>query len=490
MVNGSVERGAKKVTVVGAGISGLIAAYELEQLGNDIEVFEGSSRIGGRICTHRFGSGEFAPSVELGAMRIPAKHCYTMAYVEKLGLIDRLGDFRTLFSEEGAYHTTSAGFVRVRDAAQKLVHEFCLGLNGTRYSDDVLLFGAWLTAIGNAIAPANFRVTLRNDISVELLKLVEKVDLKPFLRGDRQDRFDLHAFFAAHPAIRSSGSGRLNGFLDDILNETSPELARLEGGMDQLVYRLKDSIRGPILCNQEVLSLDVQDDHVLVELRQGTGTVVRRCDYVLCTIPFSILRNLRLNGLSSSKRAVINEVSYWSATKVAFLCREPFWERDGITGGASFSGGRVRQTYYPPVEADPARGAVLLASYTMGDDADVLGGLPEVQRHEVVLDEVARMHPELLQPGMVIDIVSQAWGQYRWSRGGGVTRWGKDAMACGLERDGAARPEGRLFFAGEHCSSTTAWIDGAIESAVNAVHKISRTQPSRCTVSVGRAGAV
>jgi len=221
----------------------------------------------------------------------------------------------------------------------------------------------------------------------------------------------------------------------------------------------------------------VRDGDVLVDVRHGARTLTRRCDYVLCAIPFSVLRGLRLRGFSKAKLDVVDAVTYWSATKVAVLCREPFWQHDGITGGASFCGGRVRQTYYPPAEGDPGRGAVLLASYTMGDDADVLGRMPAPLRHKVVLDEVGRMHPELSRPGMVLDVVSQAWGQYRWSYGGGVTRWGKDAAAIEEERELAARPEGHLFFAGEHCSSTTAWIDGAIEGALNAVETISSHQP-------------
>ncbi|ALL79986.1 amine oxidase (plasmid) [Pseudonocardia sp. EC080610-09] len=460
------------MVVLGAGISGLVAAYELERRGFTAEVLEAAPHVGGRIHTHRFGTGDGVPFVELGAMRIPANHRHTLSYVEQLGLSERLSIFRTLFSEDGAYHTTSAGFVRVRDAAAELVADFRKGLGGERYPEHTVLFGAWLTAIGNAIAPAAFRSSLHNDVSMKLLELVDGVDLNPFLGGERADRFDLHAFFAAHPALRTTADGRLNRFLDDILNETSPELLRLDGGMDQLTETLRRRLSGPVRCGHEVVGLSVEGEDVVVHIRRDDEVVARRYGQVLCTIPFSVLRGLQLEGLNPDKRAVIDEVTYWSATKVAFLCREPFWENDGISGGASFSGGRVRQTYYPPVEGAPGRGAVLLASYTMGEDADVLGELDETQRHQVVLEEVGAMHPELHDPGMVREIVSRAWGQDRLSLGGGVTRWGKDTAACARERDRAAAPDGRLYFAGEHCSSTTAWVDGAIESALGAVERI------------------
>jgi len=473
----STEGCAKRVTIIGAGMAGLVAAYELEQLGHHVEVLEGSRRIGGRIHTHRFRSGPAAPFVELGAMRIPTKHRRVMRYIARLGLTGKVRDFRTLFSEDGNYHTTSVGYVRVRDAARTLVEDFRLRLSDKRYSDETVLFGAWLMAIGNAIAPADFRESLRDEFSLELLDLVERIGPAPFLRGSARDQVDLHAFFAAHPEVRSSRDGRLIRFIDDVLSETSPELVRLEGGMDQLVRRIAERIEGPIMCGQEVVGLDVRENDVLVDIREGDYIVTRRCDYVLCTIPFSILRRLWLNGLSEAKMAVIQEVKYWSATKVALHCREAFWEQDGISGGASFCGGRIRQTYYPPVEGDPANGAALLASYTIGDDADVLGCMPATIRHAVVLQELSKMHPEVLCPGMVVDAVSLAWGQHWWSEGAGTVRWGKDAAACEEERVRAARPENRLFFAGEHCSSTPAWIEGAIESAVNAVREIQLHKP-------------
>lgn len=473
----SIEGDPKEITIIGAGIAGLVAACELEQLGHRVQVLEGSRRIGGRIHTHRFRSGPAAPLVELGAMRIPTKHRHTMRYIAKLGLTDKVRDFRTLFADGGNYYTTSAGQLRVREAAEVITENFRRGLSDRRYSDETILFGAWLMAISNAIAPADFRNDLRDEFNPELLDLIERVDLTPFLRGSARDHIDLHEFFTAHPEVRSSRHGRFNRFIDDILNETSPELIRLKGGMDQLVRRLAERIQGPITCGQEVVGLDVREDDILVDIRESDHIVTRRCDYVLCTIPFSILRRLWLNGLSEAKMAAIRTVKYWSATKVALHCREAFWERDGISGGASFCDGRIRQTYYPPVESGPASGAALLASYTIGEDADVLGRMPASIRHAEVIQELSKIHPELLRPDMVVDAVSLAWGQNWWSEGAGVVRWGKDALTCEEERVQAARPESRLFFAGEHCSSTPAWIEGAIESAVDAVREIQLHKP-------------
>ena len=60
--------GTKHVVILGAGIAGLVAAYELQQLGHIATILEGSERVGGRILTHRFKDGSYN---ELGAMRVP-----------------------------------------------------------------------------------------------------------------------------------------------------------------------------------------------------------------------------------------------------------------------------------------------------------------------------------------------------------------------------------------------------------------------------------
>jgi monoamine oxidase len=76
---------AKKVLVLGAGMAGLVAAYELTQLGHDITVLEARSRPGGRVHTLRepFSDGLYA---EEGAARIPDNHDLTLKYVKQFEL--------------------------------------------------------------------------------------------------------------------------------------------------------------------------------------------------------------------------------------------------------------------------------------------------------------------------------------------------------------------------------------------------------------------
>ncbi|WP_307835246.1 flavin monoamine oxidase family protein [Streptomyces adelaidensis] len=468
---------AKRITVVGAGLAGLTAAYELERLGHSVQVLEARLTLGGRVRTHVFSDSPNGPLAELGAMRIPASHHRTMRWIDVLGLSDRVRQFRTLFSDDASYLESPAGHLRVRDASPALVKAFREGLPpGSDYRAETVLCAAWLSASVNAVAPGSFRQSLQTGLNVELLELLEDIDVRPFIVDGANERIDLNRFFANNPGF--ARTSRLSNFFDDVVIETSSALFRLDGGMDQIARRLAERVRGPIHRGRRVVGLHAQPDGVLIEMRHGLATVSRHCDYVLCTVPFSVLRGMRFSGMGDDKTAVIHDMQYWPATKIAVHCQEAFWERDGISGGGSFTGGLVRQTYYPPVESDPRLGAALLASYTIGPDADTLGRVPPDRRAAAVLDELQAIHPELGRPGMVLDVVSQAWGEDPTSMGAAAVRWSKDPAAAEEERILAARSDRTLFFAGEHCSSHPAWIEGAIESGVAAAQEIDAYVPA------------
>ena len=464
----------KRVTVLGAGIAGLVAAYELEWLGQcEVEILEGSLDVGGRIRTHRFLPGkEKSPFAELGAMRIPVTHQRTLNYIAKLGLLDRVREFRTLFSDDSAYMAVPGGHARVQDVPDHLVRELGRSLGDHTYPDHTLLFGAWLKASMDAIAPQEFRAGPKDVMSPALLDAVGRIDLRPYRCGAKSNRFELHSVFADHPYLRDTCGPSGDRFLDDVLNETSGSLVRLHGGMDTLTRALAARIRGPIRLGHEVRGIEVRDDEVVVRVHDGAQTVERSYDHVLCTLPLTVLRRLPLTGFDEDKLDTIRDTEYWPATKIAFHCREPFWEADGITGGASYTGGVARQTYYLPSEGDPALGAVLLASYTIGADAEALSAMGDEERAAAVLADLSTMHPQLRTPGMVLGTVEQLWGEDKWSRGAATVRWRQSQELREAQRQAAARRQGSLFFAGEHCSTMPAWIEGAIESAVDAVHEI------------------
>src|ERR1700677_1773866 len=81
------ERHGEEVAVIGAGISGLVAAYELMKLGLKPVVYE-ASRIGGRLRSQAFEGAEGVVA-ELGGMRFPVSGTSFYHYIDMLGLATR-----------------------------------------------------------------------------------------------------------------------------------------------------------------------------------------------------------------------------------------------------------------------------------------------------------------------------------------------------------------------------------------------------------------
>ena len=81
------------------------------------------------------------------------------------------------------------------------------------------------------------------------------------------------------------------------------------------------------------------------------GNVERRVegDFVLCTLPFSVLTRMIVEPeLSGPKLRAIRELNYDSSTKVLALTHRRFWEQDdGIYGGGTFTDLPTGTTYYP-----------------------------------------------------------------------------------------------------------------------------------------------
>ena len=76
---------AKKVLILGAGMAGLVAGYELSKLGHDVTILEARARPGGRVLTLRepFADGLHA---EAGAARVRDNHELTLKYIKEFDL--------------------------------------------------------------------------------------------------------------------------------------------------------------------------------------------------------------------------------------------------------------------------------------------------------------------------------------------------------------------------------------------------------------------
>ena len=131
---------AKKIIVIGAGMSGLVAAYELVRVGHDVTILEARDRIGGRVLTIRspFSNNHFA---EGGAARIRPSHNLTLGYANHFNLnLDPFyatsGDYVNMSNgnreiiSNNTYLNTSYGsilrneYLKIRGGSDLLPHSF------------------------------------------------------------------------------------------------------------------------------------------------------------------------------------------------------------------------------------------------------------------------------------------------------------------------------------------------------------------------------
>ena len=102
------------MVIVGAGMAGLVAGYELKRAGHTPIILEAQQRVGGRVYTLRqpFTDGLYA---EVGAMRIPRAHKLTLEYIAKFGL--KTNDFT--MDNPNAYYYIGGQKMRIADGDRR-----------------------------------------------------------------------------------------------------------------------------------------------------------------------------------------------------------------------------------------------------------------------------------------------------------------------------------------------------------------------------------
>lgn len=455
------------VVILGAGIAGLVAAYELEKRGHHCVILEAArGHVGGRVRTLDLGDGLTG---EAGAMRIPGGHALTRHYIAELGL--SLRPF--IMGNPNAYLYARGRRVRAA-AVRQLAPLYDLRPNEQGLAPDDI-WGDTVTAAAEGLTPAE-RANLHADRLTEpgLLALDRMTLGALFYQAGFSD--EAIAYMAAAYGLESVlHQSVLEYVREEVDGVWTHRFDEIIGGTAQLTKGLLARLqaRPRMGCDVIGLARDDASDRVTAVYRSG-GTVDQQSgDFILCTIPFSVLAGMVALPVSPGKARAIRTLNYDPAIKVFARCRHRVWETDdGIFGGGSFSDLPLASTYYPADNAiarDPAVSAVpaaMIAAYAWGTAASRLGRMPVPERHGTVRAALARLHPQTGEPGLVDSLRSWDWTSYRWSRGGYA--FFLPGQQGALHAD-IVRPEGRIHFAGEHASLDHSWLQGSIASTLRAV---------------------
>lgn len=445
-----------RVLVLGAGIAGLAAALELKESGHEPLVLEAQNRVGGRIHTLRcFADGLYA---EAGAMRIPRAHELTLSYCERFGL--ELRPF-VMANPAGLVHVGGARMTATEAAADPDTLGFEVAEHERGRTCDEL----WAEAIREE------RELLERDGPVaweEIVRRHDQLSLYDFLRakGFSEGAIEMYGVMNFVEADMHNSAVEV---LREDLRGAYEDMQEIVGGSDRLPWAFYRELQDCIRFGAEVHAIEQSDDEVSVHFKTEAGRYSESADYAICTIPFSVLRQVDiLTPFSRGKQKAIRQLNYAASTKILFQVRERIWERDdAIHGGATVTDLPVRRLNYPTPDSATRRG-ILLASYTWSQDAARWGAMDEETRLEEALGDVERIHPgirDVYECG-----TSYAWYDDRFA--GGAFALFDPGQQTSLYADITA-PEGRVHFAGEHCSLHHAWIQGSLDSALRAARAIA-----------------
>lgn len=451
-----VQGPRKRVIVIGAGMAGLVAAYELLRAGHDPLILEAQHRVGGRVCTWRepFAPGLYA---EVGAMRIPRAHRVTLAYVAKFGL--PTADF-TMNNPNAWCHLFGRKH-RFRDIDAK---PHLIGAHLAQNERAATCERMWQ----QAIQPFADRITAHGDDGwTEIVDRYDGHSTREFLDelGWSEAAIELFGLLMNQESLMNTSFLEL---LREEIGRCYVDMVRIDGGMDQLPRAFVPKLADRIRFGARMTAVDQTHDGVTIHYHTGAGRMRVTGDHAIIAVPFPVLRHVEMRKpLSLAKRRAIRQLHYDASAKILFQCRRRFWEEDdGIVGGGSVTDLAVRNIYYPEQGRETGRG-ILLASYTWAEDAQRWGSLSPEERIVQALENVAAIHPQVRDEFEIG--VSKMWHDDPYA-GGAFALFEPNQQK--LLYDHIIAPEGRLHFAGEHASLRHAWIQGAIESGLRAAAEI------------------
>jgi monoamine oxidase len=470
------------VLILGAGMAGMSAAYELRNAGYQVQVLEFNSRAGGRNWTLRGGDsytelGGFTQQcgfdkdlyINPGPWRIPYHHRGMLNYCKRLGVA--LEPF--LQVNYNAYLHSSRAF----------------GGKPRRYRE---IKADYQGHVAELLAKATRQSALDAAVSKEdQEKLLDS--LRDWGALDKNYAYVASDRGSDRRGYQKEPGGGLSALpvpsqpiaMTDVLNsrlwaaisrgdsfDMQTALFQPVGGMGRVGEAFGRELGPLIRYNAKVIEIR-QDDRgvsVVYEDTRTPGTRLKAsADWCLCTIPLPILAQIPMN-VGPALASAISAVPYSSSVKVGLQFKRRFWEEDEhIFGGITYTDLPITTISYPNMGFHGGGKGVLLGAYIFGRDAMEFTAMTPEERVRKALEYGGQIHPQYAQE--FDNGVAVAWHRSPFTMGCfGV--WSADARA--KHYDDLCAIDGRIALAGEHASYIGGWQEGAVTSALDAVGRLHR----------------
>ena len=235
------------------------------------------------------------------------------------------------------------------------------------------------------------------------------------------------------------------------------------GGTWELPKAIVGQLKGPVLTNKQVVSIDMDESGADVACIDGTKI---RCKFVISAVPFSTLRNVAIWPAPDAVHGdAINHMGYGETTRAFGLIKEPFWQEDGM-GPSLFTDTALHMLWVLDNHKN-GQGPYRCMFVMTGKTGDQVAALGANQAKQYLVSQVEKIRPSAKNQ---IEILKyHSWGRQPLQRGcrhffkpGQITAFGVQMI----------EPWQRLHFAGEHTRRLDLGMESAMESGERAAQEV------------------
>ncbi|MBT1001210.1 FAD-dependent oxidoreductase [Paenarthrobacter sp. DKR-5] len=408
----------RDVVVIGAGPSGLTAAWELRRAGLSVAVLEARDRVGGRTWTDVVDGA----TLEIGGQWVSPDQTALIGVLEELGLqtYSRYREGRSVYLDpQGGRHLYTGDMFPVSDAT-KAEMERLIGLL------DILAAEAgpeepWKHPRARELDTVSFHHWLRQQSRDE--EACNNIGL--FIAGGMLTK-PAHAFSALQAVLMAASAGSFSNLVDEdfILDK------RVVGGMQQVSERLAARLEGDVFLQSPVRTLRWEgpadgEPGAVTAVAEGVSVNAR---FAVMAVPPNLYSRVSYEPpLPRRQHQMHQHQSLGLVIKVHAVYDTPFWREDGLSG-TGFSSGAIVQEVYDNTNHGDSRGT--LVGFVSDEKADAMFDLSPEERRAAILRSIADFLGEkALEPAVYYE---SDWGTEEWTRGayaasydlGGLHRYG------------------------------------------------------------------
>lgn len=441
------------VVVVGAGISGLVAARQVARRGRSVLVVEARNRVGGRVLNHHLHTGG---TIEAGGAFVGPTQNHIKALAKELGI----ATFDEYVTGDNIYVSSLTGRQRYTGTVPPdptiLLDAALLQLQLDQWAADIPVDAPWshpraaewdATTLGDHIR--------RSSLNAAGINNLLKCWTQP---GFGADPDQLSLLYVLHYIACSGNETHTGTFARNSDTIDGAQESRFVGGSQRIPLALARRLGARVALNAPVRRIEHVRGGVVVRTARGP---VRARRVIVAAPPKQVL-DIALPGLPAGRRTLLQEVQMGRLMKCDAVYETPFWRADGLTGFGISDSGAVRAAFDNGVK-DTDHG--ILLAFVGGSTWRQYGTLSRTERRRAVLEGFATMFGDkALRP---IEYTEQDWTHERWTRGGPVAIYPPGVMST-VGRH-IRRPFGRVHWAGTETSTYwTGYMDGAVRAGKRA----------------------